>query len=96
MTISWFGSQNQMGYGLSVVPQNRQDDKNDAGHTSGSSGLFHLEASWARVSQSSLKTSGGVARMVHVASSQRSHGDEDEDKRVDATGCIRLVEFSLY
>jgi hypothetical protein len=31
--------------------------------------------------------------MVHVASSQRSRGDEAEDRRVDAMGCIRL--FSL-
>jgi hypothetical protein len=28
--------------------------------------------------------------MVHVASSQRSCGDEVEDGRVDATGCIGL------
>jgi hypothetical protein len=28
--------------------------------------------------------------MVHVASSRRLRGDEVEDGRVDATGCIRL------
>jgi hypothetical protein len=28
--------------------------------------------------------------MVHVASSQRLHGDETEDERVDATDCIKL------
>jgi hypothetical protein len=28
--------------------------------------------------------------MVHVASSWRSHGDEAEDGRVDAMGCIGL------
>jgi hypothetical protein len=28
--------------------------------------------------------------MVHVASLQKSRGDEAEDGRVDATGCIRL------
>jgi hypothetical protein len=56
------------------------------GHTSRSSGLLHLEASRARISQSSLKTGGGVTRMVHVASSRRSRGDEVEDERVDATG----------
>jgi hypothetical protein len=28
--------------------------------------------------------------MVHAASSWRSHGDEAEDKRVDAMGCIGL------
>jgi hypothetical protein len=60
------------------------------GHVLRSCSLLHLEASWARISQSSLKTGGGVARMVHVASSSRSRGDEAEDGRVDAINCIRL------
>jgi hypothetical protein len=36
--------------------------------------------------------------MVHVASSQRWHGDEAEDKRVDATDCIRLFypNFAVF
>jgi hypothetical protein len=51
-----------------------------------SSGLLHLEASRARVSQSSLKTSRGMVQMVHVVSLRRSHGDEAEDGRVDVTG----------
>jgi hypothetical protein len=46
--------------------------------------------SLARVSQSSLKTDGGAARMVHVASSRRLFGDEAEDGWVDAMGCIIL------
>jgi hypothetical protein len=71
-----------VGYGLLVVPQNRQEDEDGMGHTSRSSGLLHLEASLARVFQSSLKTGGGVARMGHVTSSQRSCGDEAEDRRV--------------
>jgi hypothetical protein len=29
--------------------------------------------------------------MVHVASSWRSRGDEAKDERVDAMGCIRLL-----
>jgi hypothetical protein len=49
-----------VGYGLSVTPQNRQEDKDGAGHTSRSSGLLHVKVSWARVSQSGLKTGGGV------------------------------------
>jgi hypothetical protein len=44
---------------LSVAPQNRRR-KVEAGHTSRSSGLLHVEASQARVSQSGLKTGGGV------------------------------------
>jgi hypothetical protein len=58
-----------VGYGLSVAPQNRREDEDDMGHASRSSGLLHLEASQARVSQSSLKTGGGTTWMVHVASS---------------------------
>jgi hypothetical protein len=57
--VSWFGPQNHVGFGLSVVPQNRRREVG-AGHTSRSSGLLHMEASLARVSQSSLKTGGGA------------------------------------
>jgi hypothetical protein len=60
------------------------------GRTSRSSCLLHLEASQARVSQSGLKTDGGVARMVQMASSQRLHRVEAEDGRADATGCVKL------
>jgi hypothetical protein len=59
--VSWFGPQNQAGFGLSVAPQNRWREV-DVGHASRSSALLHVEASLARVSQSSLKTGGG-ARM---------------------------------
>jgi hypothetical protein len=57
--ISWFGPQNQAGFGLSVVPQNRRREV-DAGHASRSSCLLHVEASLARVFQSGLKTGGGA------------------------------------
>jgi hypothetical protein len=73
-----------------VAPQNRREDENGVGHTLRYSDLLHLEVSWARISQSSLKTGEGTARMVHVASSQRLCGDEVEEGRVDVTGCIRL------
>jgi hypothetical protein len=87
---SYFGPQNQVGYGLSVAPQNQWEDEEGVGHASKSSGLLRLEMSRARVSQSSLKTGGGVTWMVHVASSQRLRGDEAEDGRVDVTCRIRL------
>jgi hypothetical protein len=100
VAISWFGPQNQVRYGLLVVPQNRWEDDDGAGQASRSSSLLHEEASWAMVSQSSLKNSGGRARMVHVASSQRSPGDEAEDGRVDAMGTSSnsspTLPFSLY
>jgi hypothetical protein len=59
VTISLFGLQNQIGYGLSVVPQNRRK-RNGVRHASRSSGLLRLEASRARISQSDLKTDGGA------------------------------------
>jgi hypothetical protein len=50
-----------VGFGLSVVPQNRRR-KVGTGHASRSSSLLGVEASLARVSQSGLKT-GGDATM---------------------------------
>jgi hypothetical protein len=96
--VSWFGSQNQAGYGLSVAPQNRWKDEDGAGHASRSSGLLQLKTSWASVSQSTLKTDGGAARMLHVALLHRSCGVEAEDERVDATGCIVLFypNFTVF
>jgi hypothetical protein len=44
---------------LSVAPQNRRREVG-AGHASRSSGLLHVEASLATVSQSGLKTGGGA------------------------------------
>jgi hypothetical protein len=44
-------------FGLLVDPQNRWREVS-AGHVSRSSGLFRVEASLARVFQSSLKTGG--------------------------------------
>jgi hypothetical protein len=56
-TVSWFGTQNQVGFGLSVAPQNRWREVG-TGHTSRSSSFLHVEASLARVFQSGLKTGG--------------------------------------
>jgi hypothetical protein len=59
VTVSWFGTQNHACFGLWVASQNRWRE-DDGGHASRSDGLLHLEASHARVSQSGLKTGGGV------------------------------------
>jgi hypothetical protein len=59
VTISWFGSKNKTGFGLSVAPQNRRRE-DGAGHVSRFGGLLCLEASHARVSQSGLKNGGGA------------------------------------
>jgi hypothetical protein len=68
MIVSWFGPQNQVNYGLLVAPQNRWEDEDGTGHASRSIGLLCLEVSQSRVSQCSLKTGGGTAWVVHVAS----------------------------
>jgi hypothetical protein len=57
--VSWFGPQNQADFGLSIAPQNQQREVS-AGHMLRSRGLLRVEASQARVSQSGLKTGGGV------------------------------------
>jgi hypothetical protein len=73
MTVSWIGPQNQVGFGLSVAPQNRWREVG-AGHASKSSSLLRVEASLDRVFQSGMKTGGdattGGARgtIVEVAS----------------------------
>jgi hypothetical protein len=59
VTVSWFVPQNQVGFGLSVAPQNLWREVG-TGHASRSSGLLRVEASLAMVSQSGLKTSGGT------------------------------------
>jgi hypothetical protein len=59
------------------------------GHTLRSSSLLGVEASLARVSQSSLKTDGGATRVVHVAPSWRLRRRQAEAGRVNATGCVR-------
>jgi hypothetical protein len=48
-----------MCFSLSVAPQSRWRE-DGAGHTSRSDGLFYLEASHGRVSQSGLKTGGAA------------------------------------
>jgi hypothetical protein len=61
------------------VPQNRREDEDGAGHASRSISLLHVKVIQTRVSQSFLKTGGGVARIVHVASSWRLRRVEVED-----------------
>jgi hypothetical protein len=65
--VSWVGHQNQTGYSLSVAPQNRRE------HASRSSGLLHVEASRARVSQFASKLTEARRRVVHVAPSRMLH-----------------------
>jgi hypothetical protein len=57
--VFWFGPQNQVGFDLSVAPQNQRMEVG-VGHALRSSGLLHVEASMIRVSQSGMKTGGGA------------------------------------
>jgi hypothetical protein len=63
-----------VGFDLSVAPQNRRSEIG-AGHASRSSGLLHVEASLARISQSGLKigvdamTGGARGIITEVVSS---------------------------
>jgi hypothetical protein len=57
-------------------------------HASRSSGLLHLEASWDMVFQFGLKTGGGAAQMVHVASSWRLHRVKGKDGWIDVMACV--------
>jgi hypothetical protein len=79
-TVSWFGTQNQAGFGLSVAPQNRLREV-DLGHALKSSSLLGVKVSLARVFQSGLKTDGG-------ATTQRLRRKQAEAGRVDMTGCV--------
>jgi hypothetical protein len=58
-TVSWFEPQNQVGFSLSIAPQDQRRE-DSVGHVLRSGSLLHLEASRARVSQCGLKTSGGA------------------------------------
>jgi hypothetical protein len=64
------------------------DERRTARDASKSSGLFHLEASQARVSQFASKLVKERRWVVHVASSQRSCEDEVKDRLIDAMGYI--------
>jgi hypothetical protein len=57
--VSWFVSQNQADFDLSVAPQNRRREVG-VRHALRSSSLFHMEANLARIFQSGLKTVVGA------------------------------------
>jgi hypothetical protein len=69
MTVSWFGSQNQVDYCLSVVAQNRYEDEDGAWLTLRSSCLLWLEASQARIPSFASKLVKERWQVVQVASS---------------------------
>jgi hypothetical protein len=101
LTISCFGLQNQADYSLSVVLQYRREVEHGAGHALRSSGLLHLKASRARVSQSDLKTGGGMVRMVQVVSSHEHCIElklktDESMRRVASDLSIPTLPFSLY
>jgi hypothetical protein len=67
-------------------------------HVLRSDGLLRLEASHARVSQSSLKTGGGVMTGGERDIITEEHRVEAKDGRVTAMGCIGLfyLNFTIF
>jgi hypothetical protein len=93
--ISWFGPQNQVGFGLSVVSQN-QRRKVNSGRASRSSGLLRVEASLARVFQSGLKT-GGWCTWHHRGGCVEGKLKTDESmRRVASNSATISLSFSIY
>jgi hypothetical protein len=86
-TVSLFGTQNQAGFGLSLVPQNRRREVGTR-HASRSSGLLRVEASRARIFNLTSRLAEARRRMLHVAPSQKLRRSQVEDGRVDAMGCV--------
>jgi hypothetical protein len=83
-TISWFGPQNQSGFGLSIASQNRQSKV----------GMGHVLAAcftWKQVGQGFPSLASRLVetrrRVVHVAPSRRLR-EQVEDGRVDVMGCV--------
>jgi spermidine synthase len=78
--------------------QNQQEDGESAGHASRSNSLLHVKVNRTRVFQSDLKTDGGAAWMVRVASSLQLHRVEAKDEWVDVTACIRhfYLNFVIF
>jgi hypothetical protein len=57
-------------------------------HALRSNGLLRVKASQTRISQSDLKTGGGVVRMVQVSSSQRLRQCQVKDGCDDMMGYV--------
>jgi hypothetical protein len=87
VTVFWFEPQNQMGFGLSVAPQNRQREVG-AGHVSRSRDLLRVEATLSRVSQSGLKTDEGAMMGNARGTIAKVASEANEDGWVDAMGCV--------
>jgi hypothetical protein len=95
MTISWFEPQNQVGFGLSVAPQNRRSEVG-AGHASRSSRLLRMEASLARVSQSDLKTGGWCTWHHHRGCVEGKLKTNRLIRRVTPDPAMLPLPFSMY
>jgi hypothetical protein len=85
--VSWFGTQNQVGYGLSVAQQNQREDEDGVGHASRSSGLLRLDRVRLGFPSFASKLVKERWQVVHLALSWRSSGSEAKDGRFDGIGC---------
>jgi hypothetical protein len=94
-TVSWFGPQNQPGFGLSVAPQNQQRE-DGVGHTS-RSGEKQVVLGFPNLASRLVEAQ---QRVVHMAPSQSLRQNQVEDGRVKAMGYIGpatlTLSFSMY
>jgi hypothetical protein len=88
-TVSWFGPQNHVGYGLSVAPQNRRRMKTARGTCRDLAGYFTWKQVGLGFSNLASRLTETRLRVVHVAPSWRLSRVQAEDGQVDAMGCVR-------
>jgi hypothetical protein len=86
--VSWFGPQNQEGYGFSVAPQNRGEDDSARGTRQDMAACF----AWKQVTLGFFSLASRLVEarrwVVHVTSLWKLHRVKAEDEQVDATGCV--------
>jgi hypothetical protein len=77
--ISWFGPQNQAGYGLLVTPQNRWDDEDGADLCQDLAACFRWKEVRLGFSSPASRLVEARRRVVHVAPSRRLRQCQVED-----------------
>jgi hypothetical protein len=98
-TVSLFGTQNQAGFGLSLVPQNRRREVGTR-HASRSSGLLRVEASRARIFNLASRLAEARRRMLHVHHHRSCIGvklkTDRSMRRAASNPAILTLPFSFY
>jgi hypothetical protein len=79
MSVSWFGPQNQAGYGLSVMPQNRWEDDSVRGTRLDLAACYVRKQVMLGFSSLASRLAEVRRRVVHTSSSRRLRRVEAED-----------------